>query len=85
MANLLGIPKEEYVQLRQLLKAKQDERSNILSVNGQISLLRTNKFSLDPDISMDLDELSNRFFQRQLRDSYQLLYFNPIQEILTKD
>ncbi|MFW9905125.1 MAG: hypothetical protein ACFFFH_12375 [Candidatus Thorarchaeota archaeon] len=81
----MGIPKEEYVQLRQLLKAKQDERSNILSVNGQISLLRTNKFSLDPDISMDSDELSNRSFQRQLRDSYQLLYFNPIQEILTKD
>ncbi|MFX1286084.1 MAG: ATP-binding protein [Promethearchaeota archaeon] len=85
VSNLLGIPKDEYEQLRQLLKAKQDERRCIISVNGQISLLKTNEFLLDPDLSMDLDELSNLSFQKQLRDSYQQLYFDPIQEILTKE
>ena len=85
VANLLGIPREEYEQLRQLLKVKQDDRRCIISVNGQISLLKTNEFSLDPDLDMDLEELSNRSFQKQLRESYQQLYFNPIQEILTKD
>ena len=85
VSNLLGIPREEYEQLRQLLKAKQDDRRCIISVNGQISLLKTNEFSLDPDLDMDLEELSNRAFQRQLRESYQQLYFNPIQEILPED
>lgn len=85
VANLLGLPRDEYEQLRQLLKAKRDERRCIISVNGQISLLKTNEFLLDPDLSIDLEELSNCAFQMQLRASYQQLYFNPIQEILTKD
>ncbi|MFX1424084.1 MAG: ATP-binding protein [Promethearchaeota archaeon] len=85
VANLLGIVREEYEQLRQLLKAKRDERRCILSVNGQISLLKTNEFHLDPNLTMDLEELANQSFQKQLRESYHQLYFDPIHEILTKN
>jgi hypothetical protein len=85
VSNLLGISRNEYEQLRHLLKAKRDERRCIISVNGQISLLKTNDFSFDPSSSVDLQELSNLPLQKQLQDSYQELYFNPIQEILTKD
>ena len=54
-------------------------------LNIQISLLKTNDFSFDPNSSVDLQELSTLPLQKQLRDSYQDLYFNPIQEILTKE
>ena len=84
VANLLGIPRNEYDQLRQLLKAKRDERRCIISVNGQISLLKTNEFFLDPNSSVDLKELSSLPIQRQLRKSYQNSVFNPIEEFNPK-
>ncbi len=84
VANMLGLPRNEYEQLRHLLKSKRDERRCIISINGQISLLKTNEFVFDPDSSVDLDELSNRPLQKQLLESYQELYFNPIEELLVK-
>ncbi|MHA2074902.1 MAG: ATP-binding protein, partial [Candidatus Hodarchaeales archaeon] len=84
ISNLLGIPRTEYEQLRNLLKAKPDERRCIISINGQISLLKTNEFSLDSDSPLHLDELSLRPLQQQLHESYTQFYFDPIKEILTK-
>ena len=84
ISNLLGVSRPEYEQLRNLLKAKQDERRCIVSINGQISLLKTNEFSLDSNSPLDLDELSIRPLQQQLYESYKQFYFDPIKEILSK-
>jgi len=84
MANLLGISKHEYEQLRSLLKAKPDERYCIVSTNGKASLLKTNEFTFDLQSSLDLDTLQNLPFQKRIRESYQASVFNPIKEILTK-
>jgi hypothetical protein len=84
MANLLGISKHEYEQLRSLLKAKPDERYCIVSTNGKASLLKTNEFTFDLQSSLDLDTLQNSPFQKRIRESYQASVFNPIKEILTK-
>ncbi len=82
ISNLLGITKKEYEQLRNLLKAKHDERRCIVSINGQISLLRTHDFSINLESSMNFDELYVKTFQKKLRDSYLDLVFDPFEEIM---
>ena len=84
ISNLLGISRTEYEQLRNLLKAKQNERRCIISINGQISLLKTNDFLLDVNSPLRLEDMSTRPVQQQLRDSYDKCYFDPIKEIFSK-
>ncbi|MFX1285481.1 MAG: ATP-binding protein [Promethearchaeota archaeon] len=78
ISNLLGLTKNEYEQFRNLLKAKPDERRCIISINGQISLLKTNNFSVELQSLMNQDKLQNLPLQKRLHDSYQNLVFDPI-------
>jgi hypothetical protein len=78
IANLLGISKHDYEQLRGLLKVKQDERRCIISLNGQAFLIKTNDFNFDIQAYLDPQHLP---FQSQLRDSYQKFVFNPTKEL----
>ncbi len=80
ISNLLGTTKNEYEQLRNLLKAKHDERRCIVSINGRISLLRTHNFSVNHQSLFDLNTLQDIPLQKQLRESYQNLMFDPIKE-----
>ena len=80
ISNLLGIPKNEYERLRNLLKVKQDERRCIVSINGRISLLRTHDFSINLQLSVDLETLQNLPLQKRLREAYQNLVFDPLKE-----
>jgi hypothetical protein len=84
ITTLLGIQKNEYDQLRALLKVNPDVRNCLISVNGQLSLLRTNDFPLDLSQPFDLSVIQNLPFQRQLRSSYQQYVFDPIDEILSQ-
>ena len=80
ISNLLGIAKNEYEQLRNLLKAKKNERRCIVSINGQISLLRTHDFSINPPTLCDYNTLQDLPLQKQLQSSYQEYMFDPIKE-----
>lgn len=84
VANLLGISRNDYEQLRLLLKTKRDERRCIISINGQISLLKTHDFLFDSTQPIDLEQLSSRPFQKQLQESYQERTFDAISEIQAK-
>lgn len=84
IANLLGISKNEYEQLRNLLKSKHDERRCIVSIDGHISLIKTNKFNLPLKNLVPLVELQNHSIQQELRNSYNNLHFNPIKKILDR-
>jgi hypothetical protein len=85
MANLLGVSKQEYEQLRGLLKAKQDDRCCIISINGQVSLLKTNDFSFALPSSMDQSALQQLPLQQQLQEAYQKFVFDPIGEVLSQE
>ncbi|MHA2305081.1 MAG: ATP-binding protein, partial [Candidatus Hodarchaeales archaeon] len=78
IANLLGISKNEYVQLRNLLKSKQDERRCIISIDNHISLLKTHEFILPVKNLIEPTKLINRSLQQKLRVSYDNLSFNPL-------
>jgi hypothetical protein len=84
IANLLGISRDEYERLRALLKAKPNERRCIISINGQISLLKINDFLLNVEHPFDLDALQALPVQKQLRESYQKLVFSPIGTIMAR-
>jgi hypothetical protein len=85
MANLLGVNKQEYEQLRRLIKAKQDERCCIISINGQVSLLKTNDFSFDFTSSMDQSALQQLPLQQQLQEAYQKFVFDPVGDVLSQE
>ena len=78
ISNLLGLPRSEYEQLRNLLKAKTGERRCILSINGRISLMKTHDLLVNVP-SLDIAALQNLPQQRKLRESYQKLVFNPVE------
>jgi hypothetical protein len=46
VANLLGVSQTEYLQLKSILKAKDDERRCMISVNKSIMILKTDDFEL---------------------------------------
>ncbi|MHA1207513.1 MAG: hypothetical protein ACTSSO_08100, partial [Candidatus Hodarchaeales archaeon] len=48
VANLLGVSQAEYLQLKSLLKAKNDERRCMISVNKNIMVLKTDDFEFVP-------------------------------------
>jgi len=76
IANMLGIPRNEYEQLRKLLKIKNDEYRCLLAINGNISLIKTNSFPLDP-ISNDLySNLELNSTQLKIRKLYENLTIN---------
>ncbi len=76
IANMLGIPRNEYEQLRKLLKIKNDEHRCLLAINGNISLIKTNNFPLDP-ISNDLYlNLELKSTQLKIKQSYENLIIN---------
>ncbi|MFW9903166.1 MAG: hypothetical protein ACFFFH_02455 [Candidatus Thorarchaeota archaeon] len=77
VSNLLGLSRNEYEQLRNLLKAKTGERRCILSINSRISLMKTHDHSVDISSTKDITVLQNLPQQRRLRESYQQLVFNP--------
>ena len=76
----IACTKNEYEQLRNLLKVKHDERRCIVSINGRISLLRTHDFSVNHQSSFDPNALQDIPLQKQLRESYQNLMYDPIKE-----
>ncbi|MFX0085489.1 MAG: ATP-binding protein [Candidatus Hodarchaeota archaeon] len=80
IANLLGISRNEYEQLRCLLKPKRDERRCIISINGYISLVKTHDFNLPRNPVLHSIDLQDSPFQKQLRKTYQKVKFNPIQK-----
>ncbi|MFX0173652.1 MAG: hypothetical protein ACFE9L_17320 [Candidatus Hodarchaeota archaeon] len=84
IATLLGISNQKYEQLRNLLKAKPNERYYIISINGKTSFLKTNEFMFNLQSSLDLNTLQKLPLQKQLRKSYQNFVFNPIEVILSK-
>ncbi|MHA2053857.1 MAG: ATP-binding protein [Candidatus Hodarchaeales archaeon] len=51
ISNLLGTSLNEYLKLQSLLKSKSDERRCLLSVNRNLTLLRTDNFSVNIDQS----------------------------------
>jgi hypothetical protein len=79
ISNLLGLPRNEYEQLRNLLKVKIGERRCILSINGRISLMKTHDYSVNTSSIMDIDALQDLPLQKELRESYQELFFNPLE------
>jgi hypothetical protein len=79
MANLLGLSRTDYEQLRSLLKVKSDGQHCILSVNGKVTLLQTNDFVFDLQQPHVLSSLKNTPFYTQLREKYQQLWFNPLE------
>ncbi|PWI47438.1 hypothetical protein CEE45_11520 [Candidatus Heimdallarchaeota archaeon B3_Heim] len=85
IATLLGIPKTDYEQLRTLLKVNPDTRNCLISVNAQLSLLRTNEFPLDLSAPFDLSALQALPRQRQLQESYAKYAFDPIDEIISQN
>ena len=54
----------------EFLKDNPDERNCLISVNGQLSLLRTNEFPLDLSAPFDLSALQRLPRQQQLQESY---------------
>lgn len=82
IANLLGISKNEYVQFRNLLKSKHDERRCIISIDGRISLLKTHEFVLPVTNLIQANKLQNRSLQQELRILYDKWSFNPLENIL---
>lgn len=81
ISNLLSISKNEYLQLRSLLKTKHDERRCLVSINGRTSLLITHYFSINLSFLVDLEKLQNQPLQRKLQEKYQRLVFNSVEEI----
>lgn len=79
MANLLGLSKTDYEQLRSLLKINPDGQRCILSVNGKVTLLQTNDFVFDLQRPHDLSSLKNTPFYTQLREKYQQSWFDPLE------
>ena len=77
IANLLGLSKDTYDQLIPLLKAKPDERRCILSVNRNVTLIKTDQFELDPSTSSLFELLKDKPAQIHLRERYALNYFQP--------
>ncbi|MFX1514741.1 MAG: ATP-binding protein [Promethearchaeota archaeon] len=77
ISNLLGLTRNEYEQFRNLLKAKNDERRCIISINGRISLMKTHDFPVTLESAIDITVLQNQPQQRRLRESYQNLDFIP--------
>jgi hypothetical protein len=77
VANLLGISKEAYDHLTPLLKAKPDERRCLLSVNRNVTLIKTDQFELDPSSSSFFELIKDKPVQIHLRENYALNYFQP--------
>jgi hypothetical protein len=80
IANLLGISRNEYDQLRSLLKPKRDERRCIVSINGHISLVKTHDFNLSTNPVLHPIDLQDHPFQKHLRNTYRKMKFDPFQK-----
>ncbi|MHA2291957.1 MAG: ATP-binding protein [Candidatus Hodarchaeales archaeon] len=81
MSNFLGVSKQEYEQLRSLLKIKNNERRCIVSINGRISLMKTNEFVIGSESFIDLTKLQALPIQKHLRETYENSIFDPIKEL----
>ncbi len=80
IADFLGISKGTYDQLKPLLKAKPDERRCLLSVNKNVTLVKTDQFELSSSNSSIFELLKKNPIQMHLRESYTQNYFQPIFE-----
>ncbi len=77
IANLLGVTKETYDQMSSLLKAKPDERRCLISVNKNVTLIKTDQFELNSSSSSIFEMLKNKPVQIRLRESYAENYYQP--------
>ncbi|MFW9856804.1 MAG: ATP-binding protein [Candidatus Thorarchaeota archaeon] len=84
VSNMLGLSYHDYDQMRRLLKAKNEDRRCIISVNGQSSLLKTNEFPLDVSHEVDWSRIHQHPLQQQIKQSYDGLVFNPVNEMLRR-
>jgi hypothetical protein len=81
ISTLLGTSLAEYQQLKSLLKAKSDERRCIISVNRNLTLLRTTQFDIDPSF-LPSDYLKKmKVKQVYLKNHYESKYLSQINEI----
>jgi hypothetical protein len=80
VANLLGVSKDAYDHLTSLLKAKPDERRCLLSVNKNVTLIKTDQFDLDSSSVSNIELLRNNPVQIHLRKNYTRNYFQKIHD-----
>ena len=81
ISNLLGTTLAEYQQLQSLLKAKSDERRCIISVNRNLTLLKTLKFDINPSLLAPDHPKKMKVNQAHLKDLYKSRYLTQINEI----
>jgi hypothetical protein len=70
ISNLLGVSKDTYDQMLSLLKAKPDERRCLVSVNKNITLIKTDPFEINASGETVVDILKDKPVQVQLRERY---------------
>ncbi len=70
IANLLGVSKDTYNQMLSLLKAKPDERRCLVSVNKNITLIKTDPIEIKVSGHSTFDILKDKPVQIQLRENY---------------
>jgi len=71
VANLLGVSQAEYLQLKSLLKAKNDERRCMISVNKNIMVLKTDDFEFVPHSTSIFEKLQQDAIHSKFKDKYQ--------------
>ncbi|MCK4849246.1 MAG: hypothetical protein KAT16_09485, partial [Candidatus Heimdallarchaeota archaeon] len=76
VANLLGVSQAEYLQLKSLLKAKNDERRCMVSVNKNIMVLKTDDFEFASHSVSIFDKLQQDAVHAKFKAKYQEFSFS---------
>ncbi len=71
VANLLGVSQVEYLQLKSLLKAKNDERRCMISVNKNMMILRTDDFEFSSHNQFIFEKLHHDSIHAESRAKYE--------------
>ncbi len=78
VSTLLGISLENYEHLKSLLKIKPDERRFIISVNGEVTLMKSNEFHLKPELVSDIKLIQKQPAIKALQEQYNLAHIDPL-------
>ena len=81
VANLLGVSQVEYHQLKSLLKAKDDERRCMISVNKNIMILKTDEFEFSSHNQSIFEKLHDDVIHAEFRVKYHKSSFSTVEAI----
>lgn len=76
VANLLGVSQAEYLQLKSLLKAKNDERRCMISVSKNIMVLKTDDFEFVSPSTSIFEKLQQDAIHAKFKAKYQEFSFS---------